>query len=147
MMGITTVCVALLFVLAGCGEHSSGPPPEPDASVVPAYIGGPCVENIDCPRNTDGLPGFTLCLGAAGGYCTLAGCMHPGFECPGASRCVASGPRDGLCVNPCGSDAPCRPGFECVDSMSVPGVTFCRAIYPDGGVHADGAADSGVDGG
>jgi len=143
---ITSLACVLLVVgsvLSACSDDSVPTDAGEDASqVTPAYIGGPCAAVADCPPNDVFDPGFTTCTLGADGYCTILGCLNPGFACPGTSRCVPTGGGwPGHCVNPCVEQTDCRAGFECY--LSVTGFHFCRALREDGGA----AADAGVDGG
>src|SRR3954465_24135 len=89
-------------------------------------IGDDCRISTDCSTAGDRLCDITQ----PGGYCTVFNC-EPG-TCPEDSACVSFGTtlsalpqcapsqgnspyRRSFCMARCGSDADCRPGYECLD--------------------------------
>ena len=126
--------ICLSLVSGACAESQIVPDAGEDASnVSPVYIGGPCRQPEDCVVDGHFDPTAAACLPGPGGYCSVLGCVLPGFACPGSSQCVpsVSGP-PGFCMNPCVDESDCRTGFECHERAS--GFRFCRAIPEDAGV-------------
>lgn len=115
-------CGEGLTCVLGGGAFGAGACIDPDAP-----LGAACTSDADCP------PSGTCATGAdyPGGTCVIAAVCDADTNvgCPDDAQCLPGGFGGDICWDGCTTDADCRSGWECADSVSAPGRLTCQPIF------------------
>lgn len=116
------------------GDPSTCPSAAPDGGVFdggPGFDAGPAPEWVGraCGSQFECAPGFCIDEGSGfpGGYCSQE-CGPFGSLCPAGAYCQDFGDGQGLCLDVCGGNGDCRPGYRCT---RLPFATE-RVCWPEG---------------